>query len=114
MAQLVEIGPCDSDRVNQLLGSTARQRPSVILLYARHCPPCEQLHPQVEQVARNTPEVDFYALAAEGQRHLCKQLGIIGFPAQVFIDRNGNRSVVMGTDWRHINKALDKLLEEHV
>ena len=61
-------------------------------------------------MANVTPQVDFFAFQADGHKALCEELGVVGFPAQVFTDCDGNQSVVMGTNWTRINKALDHLL----
>ncbi|MBV6286292.1 thioredoxin family protein [Pseudomonas aegrilactucae] len=104
----------DVEAAQQQLQPVPRQRPCVVLLHSQHCPPCTQLHPEVERVARVTPEVDFFSFQAEGQDALCEELGVVGFPAQVFTDCQGNQNVVVGTNWTRINSALDKLLPEHL
>lgn len=98
----------------QQLQPLPRPRPCVVLLYSEHCVPCEQLYPEVARVANITPQVDFFAFQADNQHALCEELGVVGFPAQVFTDCDGNQSVVMGTNWTRINKALDNLLPAHL
>ncbi|UVJ44890.1 thioredoxin family protein [Pseudomonas sp. LS1212] len=104
--------------------SRTRSLPAVVLVYSDGCPPCAELHPKVEKVARERTDIDFYAFNAE--RYMQAQidpekaneeltvffasLELQFFPTQIFIPRTGRYELVPGTKQEIIDKALARLL----
>jgi thioredoxin 1 len=60
--------------------------PVVIKVYAEWCPPCKQMAPGFQSVAKEfADKVSFYELNVDIARNLAVQLGIASIPTTLFI-----------------------------
>ncbi len=82
-----------NDKTWQYKGS----KPAIIDFYADWCPPCRELSPLVEEVAKEyTGKIVVYKVNTDQQKALAQALGITGLPTLLFIPMNGKPQVVMG------------------
>ncbi len=72
-------------------------KPAIIDFYANWCPPCRQLSPLVEEIAREyAGKIIVYKIDTDKERALSQQLGISGLPTLLFIPLNGKPQASMG------------------
>ena len=72
-------------------------KPAIIDFYANWCPPCRQLSPLVEEIAREyAGKIVVYKIDTDKERVLSQQLGISGLPTLLFIPLKGKPQASMG------------------
>ena len=72
-------------------------KPAIIDFYATWCPPCRQLSPLVEEIAREyAGKIVVYKIDTDKERILSQQLGITGLPTLLFIPLKGKPQASMG------------------
>lgn len=72
-------------------------KPAIIDFYANWCPPCRELSPLVEEVAKEyTGKIAVYKVNTDQERTVTQALGITGLPTLVFIPLKGKPQLVVG------------------
>jgi thioredoxin len=72
-------------------------KPAIIDFYANWCPPCRQLSPLVEEIAKEyAGKIVVYKIDTDKERVLSQQLGISGLPTLLFIPLKGKPQASMG------------------
>jgi thioredoxin len=72
-------------------------KPAIIDFYANWCPPCRQLSPLVEEIAKEyAGKIVVYKIDTDKERALSQQLGISGLPTLLFIPLKGKPQASMG------------------
>ncbi|MDF0731126.1 thioredoxin family protein [Pseudomonas entomophila] len=80
--------------LKSLLERYEHHRPSLLLIRSESCPPCVELHPQLETLAGQWPRVDFYEFnvdtCADPQQdfeltQLFQWWGVKYLPSQIFL-----------------------------
>jgi thioredoxin 1 len=71
--------------------------PAIIDFYASWCPPCRQLSPLVEEVAKEySGKIVVYKVDTDKEQVLSQHLGITGLPTLLFIPVKGDPETSMG------------------
>lgn len=79
------------------------KRPVVIKVYAEWCPPCKQMAPGFEAVAKEfSDRVSFFELNVDTARNLAVQLGIASIPTTLFV-KNGQ---ILGKELGYMSKDV--------
>ena len=72
-------------------------KPAIIDFYADWCPPCKELSPLVEEVAKEyAGKIVVYKVNTDQQKAVTQALGITGLPTLLFVPLKGQPQVVMG------------------
>ena len=72
-------------------------KPAIIDFYANWCPPCHQLSPLVEEIAKEyAGKIVVYKIDTDKERALSQHLGISGLPTLLFIPLKGKPQASMG------------------
>jgi thioredoxin 1 len=72
-------------------------KPAIIDFYADWCPPCRQLSPLVEEIAKEySGKIVIYKIDTDKEKILSQRLGITGLPTLLFIPLNGKPQASMG------------------
>ena len=72
-------------------------KPAIIDFYANWCPPCRQLSPLVEEIAKEySGKIVVYKVDTDKEKILSQSLGISGLPTLLFIPLNGKPQASMG------------------
>jgi thioredoxin 1 len=72
-------------------------KPAIIDFYADWCPPCRELSPLVEEVAKEyAGKIVVYKVNTDHERAVTQALGISGLPTLVFIPVKGKPQLVVG------------------
>jgi thioredoxin 1 len=72
-------------------------KPAIIDFYATWCPPCRQLSPLVEEIAKEySGKIVVYKIDTDKEKILSQHLGITGLPTLLFIPLNGKPQASMG------------------
>jgi thioredoxin 1 len=72
-------------------------QPAIIDFYADWCPPCRQLSPLVEEIAKEYKgKIVVYKINTDNEKALAQTLGISGLPTLLFIPANGKPQVTVG------------------
>jgi thioredoxin len=72
-------------------------KPAIIDFYAAWCPPCRQLSPLVEEIAREyAGKIVVYKVDTDKEQILSQHLGISGLPTLLFIPVKGKPQASMG------------------
>ncbi len=89
------------------------QRPAIIDFYADWCPPCRQLSPLVEEIAREySGKIDVYKVDTDKEKILAQNLGITNLPTLLFIPADGDPQITMGALPREsLVKAINEILK---
>ncbi|WP_248746810.1 thioredoxin domain-containing protein [Pseudomonas sp. MWU12-2037] len=89
-----------------------RPRPAVVLVYKRHCPPCEKLKPLLEALASGPyrDRVAFYQISYPIFKLFQPEIKIEFVPALFFLDGHGNQTHMYGTQKDEVKKGLDSLI----
>jgi thioredoxin 1 len=72
-------------------------QPAIIDFYADWCPPCRQLSPLVEEIAKEYKgKIVVYKVNTDNEKALAQTLGISGLPTLLYIPANGKPQVTVG------------------
>jgi thioredoxin len=87
-------------------------RPAIIDFYADWCPPCRQLSPLVEEIAKEySGRIDVYKVDTDKETTLAQALGITNLPTLLFIPAKGKPQTTMGAlPKESLVKAINEIL----
>jgi thioredoxin len=87
-------------------------KPAIIDFYADWCPPCRQLSPEVEKLAKEySGKIVVYKVNTDKEQKLSQKIGITALPTLLFIPVNGKPQVTMGALPRaSLEKAIHDIL----
>jgi thioredoxin 1 len=87
-------------------------KPAIIDFYATWCPPCKQLSPLVEEIAKEySGKIIVYKIDTDKEKLLSQYLGISGLPTLLFIPLKGTPQASMGfIPKEKIVKAINDIL----
>jgi thioredoxin 1 len=87
-------------------------KPAIIDFYADWCPPCRQLSPLVEEIAKEySGRIDVYKVDTDKETTLAQALGITNLPTLLFIPAKGKPQVTMGAIPKDsLVKAINEIL----
>jgi thioredoxin 1 len=72
-------------------------KPAIIDFYATWCPPCHQLSPLAEEIAKEySGKIIVYKIDTDKEKMLAQHLGISGLPTLLFIPLKGKPQASMG------------------
>lgn len=109
----VEKGAVTSDLVSKLTDATFKKlvfnydlnkewkyegtKPVIIDFYADWCPPCRQLSPLVEEIAKEYDgKIVVYRVDTDKEKSLAQNLGITNLPTLLYIPAKGQPQVTLG------------------
>ena len=89
------------------------ERPAIIDFYADWCPPCRQLSPLVEEIAKEySGKIDVYKVDTDKEQLLAQTLGITSLPTLLFIPAEGPPQGTMGALPREsLVSAINEILK---
>jgi thioredoxin len=71
--------------------------PVIIDFYADWCPPCRQLSPLVEEIAKEyNGKIVVYKVDTDNEKELASKLGITSLPTLLYIPAKGKPRVTLG------------------
>lgn len=71
--------------------------PAIIDFYADWCPPCRQLSPLVEEIAKEYKgKIIVYKVNTDKEKELAQSVGISNLPTLLYIPAKGNPQVTIG------------------
>jgi thioredoxin 1 len=87
-------------------------KPAIIDFYADWCPPCKQLSPLVEEIAKEySGRIDVYKVDTDKETTLAQALGITNLPTLMFIPAKGKPQMTMGALPKdNLVKAINEIL----
>ena len=87
-------------------------KPAIIDFYADWCPPCRQLSPLVEEIAKEYEgRIDVYKVDTDKEKTLAQALGITNLPTLLFIPAKGKPQMTMGALPKdNLVKAINEIL----
>ena len=87
-------------------------KPAIIDFYADWCPPCRQLSPLVEEIAKEySGRIDVYKVDTDKEKTLAQALGITNLPTLLFIPAKGEPQMTMGALPKdNLVKAINEIL----
>lgn len=87
-------------------------KPAIIDFYADWCPPCRQLSPLVEEIAKEySGKIDVYKVDTDKETTLAQALGITNLPTLLFIPAQGKPQMTMGAlPKENLVKAINEIL----
>jgi thioredoxin 1 len=90
----------------------AGSKPAIIDFYADWCPPCRQLSPLVEEIAKEYEgKIVVYKVNTDKERALAQSLGIESLPTLLFIPAKGKPQISQGyVPKETIVKAINEVL----
>lgn len=88
-------------------------RPVIIDFYADWCPPCRQLSPLVEEIAREySGKIDVYKVDTDKEKILAQNMGITSLPTLFFIPAEGEPQIAVGALPREsLVRAINEILK---
>ncbi|WP_249676847.1 thioredoxin family protein [Pseudomonas abieticivorans] len=84
-------------------------KPRVVMLKSEGCSNCRDMQKTLERWASEHQNIDVYILNTEGNGAFLRPLGITAVPTQLFIDKNGSMTEVVGGESEPNNIALREL-----
>lgn len=86
---------------------------TTIRFTASWCQPCKAYAPIYEEVASETPNIDFYTVDVDEEPQLAQMFGVKSVPTTVFIPKDGSKpSAGAGTIQKEkLNEVISDLLE---
>ena len=87
-------------------------KPAIIDFYADWCPPCRQLSPLVEEIAKEyAGKIDVYKVDTDKETTLAQAIGITNLPTLLFIPAKGKPQTTMGAlPKESLVKAINEIL----
>ena len=87
-------------------------KPAIVDFYADWCPPCRQLSPLVEEIAKEyAGRIDVYKVDTDKETALAQALGITNLPTLLFIPAKGKPQTTMGAlPKESLVKAINEIL----
>jgi len=87
-------------------------KPAIIDFYADWCPPCRQLSPLVEEIAKEYEgKIVVYKVNTDKEKGLAQSLGISSLPTLLYIPAKGKPQITLGAVPREtIVKAINEIL----
>ena len=87
-------------------------KPAIIDFYADWCPPCRQLSPIVEEIAREyAGRIDVYKVDTDKETALAQAIGITNLPTLLFIPAKGKPQTALGAIPKEsLVKAINEIL----
>jgi thioredoxin len=87
-------------------------KPAIIDFYADWCPPCRQLSPLVEEIAKEySGKINVYKVDTDKERILAQELGITNLPTLLFIPAKGKPKITIGAlPKENLVKAINEIL----
>ena len=87
-------------------------KPAIIDFYADWCPPCRQLSPIVEEIAREyAGRIDVYKVDTDKETALAQAIGITNLPTLLFIPAKGKPQTSLGAIPKEsLVKAINEIL----
>jgi len=87
-------------------------KPAIIDFYADWCPPCRQLSPIVEEIAREyAGRIDVYKVDTDKETALAQAIGITNLPTLLFIPAKGKPQTALGAIPKEsLVKAINEVL----
>ncbi len=87
-------------------------KPAIIDFYADWCPPCRQLSPLVEEIAREySGKINVYRVNTDNEKILSQSLGITQLPTLLFIPAKGKPQITVGAlPKESLVKAINEVL----
>ncbi len=71
--------------------------PAIIDFYADWCPPCRQLSPLVEEIAKEySGKITVYKVNTDNEKELAQKMGITNLPTLFFIPAEGKPQYTLG------------------
>lgn len=88
------------------------KKPAIIDFYADWCPPCRQLSPLVEEIAKEySGRIDVYKVDTDKESVLAQNLGITNLPTLLFIPAEGKPQITMGAlPKENLVRAINEIL----
>lgn len=72
-------------------------KPAIVDFYADWCPPCRQLSPLVEEIAKEyNGKIVVYKVNTDKEKDLAQSIGISNLPTLLYIPAIGNPEVTIG------------------
>lgn len=71
-------------------------KPTIIKLGADWCIPCKQIHPVLEALEKEHPEIDFYEVDLGVNQELAEDLHISSIPTMFFLKGEGTFKTLYG------------------
>jgi thioredoxin 1 len=86
--------------------------PAIIDFYADWCPPCRQLSPLVEEIAKEYHgRIVVYKVNTDKEKGLTQSLGITNLPTLLYIPANGKPQITLGAIPKEtLVKTIDEIL----
>jgi thioredoxin 1 len=86
--------------------------PAIIDFYADWCPPCRQLSPIVEEIAKEYQgKIVVYRVNTDKEKRLTESLGITNLPTLLYVPANGRPQATLGSIPKEtIIKTINKVL----
>ncbi len=98
----------DSDFTARVLES---ERPAVVDFWAAWCPPCRAMHPVIDELALERPDLAFFSLDADSNRDTVISHGVLSMPTfLVFRDGREILRLVGSRPKRRLATELDEAL----
>jgi len=87
-------------------------KPVIIDFYADWCPPCRQLSPRVEEIAKEYEgKIVVYKVNTDKEKALAQSLGITSLPTLLYIPAKGKPQVTLGLiPKEQIVKTINEIL----
>jgi thioredoxin 1 len=90
-------------------------KPAIIDFYADWCPPCRQLSPLVEEIAKEYKgKIVVYKVNTDNEKALARSMGITGLPTLLYIPSTGKPQITVGMIPKEtLVKTVNEILLKH-